>query len=308
LLLTVCARFFKPAVQCSWIGNHDMARYPRVQLGFSTNSIGDVDPLAAIPMLADLGCRSLAITLDRHTLDPFAADLPARVARWRAALAAAGMGCVVETGARHLLDPRLKHEPTLVSADAAARGRRSDFLCRAVDVAADLGAGCVSLWSGVGRDAADEETLWSRLVAGLAPVLDRAAARGIVLGFEPEPGMFVDTLARSGTLLDRLGHPAGLRLTVDLGHLECMGERPADLRPWAGRVVNVHADDMLACRHEHLPLGTGDVDFPALLALLAAAGYTGGLHVELPRQSHRWCDTARESFAFLKKVAVTKFG
>jgi L-ribulose-5-phosphate 3-epimerase len=270
-----------------------------VRTGFSTNSIGDIDPLAAVPMLADVGCRSLAITLDRHTLDPFAADLPATIARWRAALAAAGMACVVETGARHLLDARFKHEPTLVSADAAARGRRIDFLCRAVDVAADLGAGCVSLWSGVVRDAADEETVWARLVAGLTPVLDRAAARGMPLGFEPEPGMFVDTLARYGTLLDRMGHPAGLWLTVDLGHLECMGERPADLQPWGGRVVNVHVDDMLACRHEHLPLGAGAVDFPALLAVLAAAGYAGGLHVELPRQAHRWFDTARESFAFL---------
>jgi hypothetical protein len=33
--------------------------------------------------------------------------------------------------------------------------------------------------------------------------------------------------------------------------------------------------------------------------VLDAAGSTGGLHVELPRQSHRWLDTARESFAFL---------
>jgi sugar phosphate isomerase/epimerase len=270
-----------------------------VHLGFSTNTIGDVDPLAAVPMLADLGCRSLAITLDRHTLDPFAADLPALIGRWRAAVDAAGMACVVETGARHLLDPRIKHEPTLVSADAAARLRRVDFLCRAVDVAAELGAGCVSLWSGVVRDAADEETLWSRLVSGLAPVLDRAAARGMPLGFEPEPGMFIDTLSRYGRLLERAGDPDGLRLTVDLGHLECMGERPADLRRWASRVVNVHVDDMLACRHEHLPLGAGDVDFPAFLAVLAAAGYRGGMHVELPRQSHRWLETARESFAFL---------
>jgi sugar phosphate isomerase/epimerase len=56
---------------------------------------------------------------------------------------------------------------------------------------------------------------------------------------------------------------------------------------------------MLACRHEHLPLAAGDVDFPALVAVLAAADYSGGLHVELPRQAHRWFDTARDSFAFL---------
>ncbi len=270
-----------------------------MRMGFGTNSIGDVDPLGAIPVLAELGCRSLAVTLDRHTLDPFAADLPARIGVWRAALDAAGMSSVVETGARHLLDQRIKHEPTLVSAAAADRARRTAFLLWAVDVAHDLGAGCVSLWSGVVRDAADEAACWDRLTAGLAPVVEHAGRRGVLLGFEPEPGMFVDSLARVDELYDRLARPAGLRLTVDLGHLECMGERPADLRPWAGRVVNVHVDDMLACRHEHLPLGTGDVDFPALLAVLAGGGYTGGLHVELPRQAHRWHETARESFAFL---------
>jgi len=270
-------------------------------LGFSTNSIGDVDPLDAIPVLCSMGYGSLAITLDHHTINPFANDLPARIALWRDALAAAGMVCVIETGARHLLNPAQKHEPTLVTADREGRQRRIDFLCRAIDIAVDLGATSVSLWSGVVRDSADEAAIWSRLTGSLAPVLDHAAARRIPLGFEPEPGMAIDTLARYRELFDRLGRPDHLRLTVDIGHMECMGERPmADvLRPWADRVVNVHVDDMLCCRHEHLPLGTGDVDFPPILAALAAGGYTGGLHIELPRQSHRWVETASQSAAFL---------
>jgi sugar phosphate isomerase/epimerase len=270
-------------------------------LGSSTNSIGDVDPLDAIPMLRDMGYGSLAITLDHHTLNPFAADLPARIARWREALARSCMASVIETGARHLLDPSQKHEPTLVTADREARQRRTDFLCRAIDIAVDLGATCVSLWSGVVRDSADEPSIWNRLTGSLATVLDHAAARQMPLGFEPEPGMAIDTLARYGQLFDRLSRPDHLRLTVDIGHMECMGERPmADvLQPWADRVVNVHIDDMLACRHEHLPLGTGDVDFPPILAALAAGGYVGGLHVELPRQSHRWVETATQSAAFL---------
>jgi len=59
---------------------------------------------------------------------------------------------------------------------------------------------------------------------------------------------------------------------------------------------------MLPCRHEHLPLGSGDVDFAPLLATLAEAGYASGLHVELPRQSHRWVETARESARFLEPL------
>jgi L-ribulose-5-phosphate 3-epimerase len=275
-------------------------------LGYSTNSIGDVDPLAAIPVLRDLGYRSLAITLDRHTLDPFAADLPSRIGPWRKALAVAGMGCAVETGARHLLDAAVKHEPTLVSFDPAARARRIDFTRRAIDVAADLGAACVSLWSGIVRDSAPDEAIWARLVAGLVEIIDHADRVGMTVSFEPEPGMFIDTLARAGRLFDRLGRPRSLRLTVDIGHMECMGERPfgGHLAAWHDLVANVHVDDMLACRHEHLPLGTGDVDLAAAIAALAAAGYQGGLHVELPRQSHAWLETARHSAAALKPMLV----
>jgi sugar phosphate isomerase/epimerase len=270
-------------------------------LGFSTNGIGDVDPLDALPVLRDLGYRSLAITLDHHTLHPAATDLAARTDRWREALAAAGMACVIETGARHLLDRTLKHEPTLVTPDRAGRDRRVAFTRAAIDIAANLGAGCVSLWSGIGRDAADDTTLFARLTEGLAVIADHAARRGVVIAFEPEPGMVVDALARADRVFAALGRPAALRLTVDIGHLECMGERPfvTTLAPWRGLIANVHVDDMLACRHEHLPLGAGDVDFSAAIGGLAAAGYGGGLHVELPRQAHCWLDTARRSAAIL---------
>ena len=287
--------------------------------GFSTNSIGDVPPADAVAILADLGYQSLALTPDRGLFGGIAtgslAGLSVEIDHWRSLLAHTRMACTIETGARHLLDPLHKHEPTLVSPDPSARKRRIDFLLAAVDLAAELGttsgatsgvksnAPCLSLWSGVGRDAADDSTNLDRLRTGLGPVIERATKRGVRLGFEPEPGMVIDTLGRWALLRDRLGNPACFGLTVDLGHLECLGEWPlaARLKPYVETIVNVHVDDMLACRHDHLPLGAGDVDFAALLPLLAAAGYDGGLHVELPRQSHRWLDTARESFSFLNR-------
>ena len=50
-----------------------------MRLGFSTNSIGDTDPLEAVAILADLGYMSLAITPDRQLLDPFSSGLPAEL-------------------------------------------------------------------------------------------------------------------------------------------------------------------------------------------------------------------------------------
>ena len=287
--------------------------------GFSTNSIGDVPPADAVAILADLGYQSLALTPDHGLFGEIAtgslAGLSVEIDHWRSLLAHTRMACTIETGARHLLDPLHKHEPTLVSPDPSARKRRIDFLLAAVDLAAELGttsgatsgvksnAPCLSLWSGVGRDAADDSTNLDRLRTGLGPVIERATKRGVRLGFEPEPGMVIDTLGRWALLRDRLGNPACFGLTVDLGHLECLGEWPlaARLEPYVETIVNVDVDDMLACRHDHLPLGAGDVDFAALLPLLAAAGYDGGLHVELPRQSHRWLAPARGSFSFLTR-------
>jgi sugar phosphate isomerase/epimerase len=135
-------------------------------------------------------------------------------------------------------------------------------------------------------------------------VLEHAANHSMPLGFEPEPGMFIDSLTRFDQLRDRLGTPEQFRLTIDLGHMECMGEWPlADtLRDRNEQLVNVHLDDMRPCIHEHLPLGTGVIDFPPLLRALQSAGYTGGLHTELPRHSHRWAEEAARTAAFLKRA------
>ncbi len=50
--------------------------------------------------------------------------------------------------ARYVLNPRMKHDPTLMDPDETRRAARLDFLFRAVDVAKALGAESVSLWSG----------------------------------------------------------------------------------------------------------------------------------------------------------------
>ncbi len=273
--------------------------------GWSTNSI-DGDPLLAARFVADLGYRSLAITPDRHLLNPYQPGFPKEVVTWRRVLEEHSLTSVVETGARHLLDPLQKHEPTLLSAHAADRQRRIDFLRRAIDLATDLGAGCVSLWSGVVHDAAGDSTLWDRLTSSLQPVLDHAASRGMPLGFEPEPGMFIDTLTRFDELRQRMSHPDPLKLTIDLGHMECMGEWPlADtLRRSTSQLVNVHVDDMRPCIHEHLPLGTGLLEFPPLFEALRDGGYTGGLHVELPRQSHRWAEEATRTAVYFKRLSL----
>lgn len=272
-------------------------------LGYNTNGFAHHDPYQAVELLAEIGYQSVALTLDHGPLNPFAADFYRNAKQMRQLLDRLGLRSVIETGARFLLDPRVKHEPTLVSADRAERRRRVEFLCRAVDAAAQLRSDCVSLWAGVVHDDAGDEEVFERLVAGLREVVDYATEREVAIGFEPEPGMAIDTMPRFERLCARLERPQ-LALTLDIGHLHCQGETPIaeQIRKFAPQLVNVHIEDMRAGVHEHLMFGEGEIDFPPVLAALAEAGYAGGLHVELSRHSHMAPEAARRAFEFLSPV------
>jgi sugar phosphate isomerase/epimerase len=270
-------------------------------LGYNTNGLAHHDPLEAIELLADIGYRSVAITLDHGRLNPFAAGFERELSQTRRLLERRGMRSVIETGARFLLDPRVKHEPTLVTPDAAGRRRRLDFYRRAVLAAAALESDCVSIWSGVTHGAEHEDVVWDRLRAGLEELLDFAAELRVTIAFEPEPGMFIDTQRRWAELIERTPR-SELRLTLDIGHLHCQGETPlADqIIRWGDRLANVHLEDMRAGVHEHLMFGEGEIEFPPVFAALAAAGYQGGAHVELSRHSHDGPNAARRAYEFLR--------
>ena len=85
---------------------------------------------------------ALAPRLEQALAEPDLTDLraAAQAEKVRARCDELGLGVVVETGARYLLDPRAKHEPTLVTPDAAGRARRLAYLRLACDLAEVLGA------------------------------------------------------------------------------------------------------------------------------------------------------------------------
>ncbi|HZZ72172.1 MAG TPA: sugar phosphate isomerase/epimerase family protein [Pirellulales bacterium] len=278
-------------------------------LGYNTNGLAHHAPADAIRLLAEIGYRSVALTIDHGLLSPRDPNWAEQAKSLRALLTGARMRSVIETGARYLLDYREKHEPTLVSADPAARAARVRFLRHAIDVAAALDSDCVSFWSGAVKDGAAgrpaDQEVWERLTIGVREVLDYAAQRQVNLGFEPEPGMFIDTMDRYQELLNRIDAPQFL-LTLDIGHLHCLGETPlaAQIDRWNARIVNVHLEDMRRGVHEHLPFGEGEIEFAPVLSALRRGNYRGGIHVELSRHSHLGPAAARQAFEFLRPLVV----
>ncbi|MFG2059490.1 sugar phosphate isomerase/epimerase family protein [Micromonospora sp. NPDC048930] len=273
-----------------------------LRFGYGTNGFANHRLTDALAVLADLGYHGVALTLDHDHLDPFAPGLARRVAAVAGRLSALGLGVVVETGARYLLDPWHKHAPTLLHDDPALR---IEFLRRAVRIGADLGAEAVSFWAGVRPPEVPADVARDRLVAGCATVCAAAEAAGVPLGFEPEPGMLVEDIAGWRWLRDALGAPPAFGITLDIGHCRCLEPAPVPdcVAAVAAHLVNVQIDDMRRGVHEHLEFGTGEIDFPPVLRALADAGYRGLVAVELPRHSHAAPTVAARSLDFLRTAA-----
>lgn len=277
------------------------------RLGYNTNGLAHHRPLDALRLVSGLGYEGLALTPDVGQLDPLRLD-PAEVEDLRAWADEEGVALAVETGARFVLDARRKHRPNLMDPEPAARERRVDLYRRCLDLAAELGAPVLSLWSGAAEDGRTLERDGDgrgldRLASGLVPVLEHARAVGVQVGFEPEPGMFVECPGGYLRLVEHMGAAADeLGLTLDVGHLLVTGDLPVDeqIRRLAPRLVHVHLDDIADGVHEHRMFGEGDLDLRATLAALAEVGFEGMAAVELSRDSHRGAEAAAEALDRLR--------
>jgi sugar phosphate isomerase/epimerase len=272
-------------------------------LGYNTNGFAHHRLEDAVDILAELGYRGLALTADFHTIDPLADRWVDRARRLDRKLRKARMRVAIETGARFIIDARRKHQPTLLDPDRHAALDRLYFLEACVRLGAALEADVVSFWSGTAPDNSPPRIHMARLVEACLRLSDFAGDRGLRLAFEPEPGMFIDSMDKFAELHGKVNR-RNFGLTLDVGHVVCMGEAPvgAHIRKWQEWLWNVHIEDMKKGAHDHLMFGEGEVDFAEVMTALREVGYRRGVYVELSRHSHDAVEMARKSMAFLKAV------
>src|SRR5581483_7744462 len=87
----------------------------RMRVGYNTNGFAHHRLEDALRILAQLGYQSVALTLDYHALNPYDPGMPSQAAAVRDLLRGLGLRVALETGARFLLDPWHKPQPTLLS-------------------------------------------------------------------------------------------------------------------------------------------------------------------------------------------------
>ena len=270
------------------------------RLGYNTNGFNCHSIEAALEIISGLGYGGVAITLDNYILNPWGPDLDRQLGLTKAILNKHSLACTIETGARFLLDPRRKHEPTLISADAAGREIRLNFLKRALDIAARLDAEALSFWSGIRHDDLKAADAWDWLVAGCRELSEYAGQHGIPLAFEPEPGMFIENLTQYKKLEKLVADPL-FGLTLDVGHAfltedNCLAQC---IRDYSHSLKNIHLEDMKKGDHKHLQFGEGEIDFSAVFDALKEIKYAGLINVELSRHSSNAVKAAEQAFDYL---------
>ena len=273
------------------------------RLGYNTNGFNCHSLKSALEVISSLGYEGVAITLDNYILNPWNSDLNSELDLVEKSLNHYSLSCVIETGARFLLNPRHKHEPTLISSDAEERKIRLNFLKRALEIAGRLNAEALSFWSGKKQDTVNDRTAWEWMIAGCRELAGYAEKFAMPLAFEPEPGMFIENISQFQKLQHKVDHEL-FCLTLDVGHAFLTEKIPAGdcIRKLSNDIKNIHIEDMKKQAHQHLFFGEGEIDFGNIFKALKEISYKGLLNVELSRHSHDAVNVAKRSYDYLRKL------
>jgi inosose dehydratase len=178
------------------------------------------------------------------------------------------------------------HDP--VAGVASILDRYEATRARVLVLSADSG--------GAGYDTRPEldEEGWETLLANLDRVAELAADRGVRAVLHPHVG----TMIENGNEVQQVLEGSWISLCLDTGHLLIGGTDPAELaRQAPERIAHLHLKDVASTfaakvqsgeltyteavrQGMYRPLGTGDVDVPAIVGHVRARGYDGWYTLE----------------------------
>lgn len=175
----------------------------------------------------------------------------------------------------------------------AERSTRIDDNRRAIDEAAELGAGCVVLVCGPAPDR-DIDAARGMVVDGIAAILPHAQKRGVRLGIEPLHPMFaadrsvIVTLDEAVDLAEQLDSP-DVGVVIDVFHVWWGPRVYTAIQRAAGKIFGFHVSDWAV----PLPgivtgrsmMGDGVIELRRIRTAVDAAGYSGPVEVEIMNEA-----------------------
>lgn len=182
---------------------------------------------------------------------------------------------------------------------------------RAIDEAAEIGAGClVFVAGGLPEGSRDLPAARARCLEGLAEVLPHAREAGVSLALEPLHPMIcafrscLSTLAQANDWIDALGAGPELGIVVDVYHVWWDPDMEREIERSAGRILSFHVCDWLMdttdLRLDRGMMGDGVIDIRRIRRLVEATGYNGYREVEIFSERNWWRRDPDEVVAIAK--------
>ena len=185
-------------------------------------------------------------------------------------------------------NPLAWNRPLWSLADPAAQAELARDLEESIAAAARTGGRYLTCVTGMGlrqgdpaEDAARHAAELQGMIENLRRLADRAAEGGCILCMEPVaaawiPGLLVATLADALHVVHTVAHPA-VKLLFDIAHVQTSeGDVLPRLRACWSDVALLQAADTPGRRD----LGSGELDWPAILRFVREQAYAGLIEIE----------------------------
>jgi len=255
-----------------------------MQLAFSTNAYLNFSFAETVSRLATIGYRGVEIMADVPHAWP-AYLLPEQKQAIRENLAKNNLAISnINSFMMHAVnDHRQKYwHPSWIEPDVNYRQVRIDHTKRALTLAKEIGATCITTEPGGPLEGRSWAECLKLFIEMLKPVVEHAEKEKVMLLIEPEPDLLIETADQYLEFASKIQSPY-LGLNFDIGHSYCVKDDPAATVKRLGKLIrHVHLEDIAATRiHHHLIPGEGVIDFGATLSALKEIGYDGWVTIEL---------------------------
>src|SRR5262245_4631351 len=256
-----------------------------MKLAFSTNAYTRFALADALRDIRAAGFEGVEILADVPHAYPAVIDgkLSSSVCRIldETGLRVSNINCNCSFGYWKDAPPEPYFEPSLISPNPRHRADRTRLILKTLEFAKSIGGANISITSGRCLGGMPPEQAGKQFGESIKPILDRAAALGVKVGIECEPGLYLEYVAELCEWIDRLGSP-GFGANLDIGHSQVIGESIPDVvRMLVDRIWNLHVEDIPGRKHYHMIPGEGTLDWKSLIAALHGIGYDRFLTVEL---------------------------
>jgi len=277
-----------------------------MKLAYSTNAYTLTSLTAALSSIAEIGFEGAEILCDHPHLFP-GVTTAQEIEVIQKVLKEGGLGIsnLNANTANCYFKPLPAEnifEPSLSSANKTYREWRINFSQEAIRLASSLGARCISVTSGRPGSGGSPQQGLAYFIESLQQICDVAAQYDVQVGIEYEPGLLVESATEVAEVIKQVGSTQ-LGANLDIGHSYLNGETAAEaIDCLAGRIWNVHIEDIAQQKHFHLVPGDGDLPIADYVNQLKSVGYDGYLTVELYTFPDRPEEVGRRALQYLQKL------